>query len=69
MEDNQQPSLSIGDIEGVVRVIDAAVARGAIRGDEMVAVGTLRQRFYDFAQNARSHQESSGDETEEQASE
>jgi hypothetical protein len=52
MEEEQQPMLSVGDMQAVVKIIDAAVARGAIKGEEMVAVGTVRQRFADFVEHA-----------------
>jgi hypothetical protein len=56
MENEQQPMLSIGDMQAAVKIIDAAVARGAIKGEEMVAVGTVRQRFVDFVENAMAAQ-------------
>jgi|TARA_R110000744_G_scaffold9378_2_gene30091 hypothetical protein len=42
-EENNQ--ITLQDIDAVVRVIDTVCARGAIRGQEMTAVGTLREKF------------------------
>jgi hypothetical protein len=62
MEEEQQPMLSVGDMQAVVKIIDAAVARGAIKGEEMVAVGTVRQRFVDFVEHALAAQGEQEDE-------
>ncbi len=40
--------LTINDIQLAVQLIDVVSARGAIRGDEMVVIGGLRQRFTSF---------------------
>ena len=42
-EENNQ--ITLQDIDAVVRIIDTVCARGAIRGQEMIAVGTLREKF------------------------
>lgn len=42
-EENNQ--ITLQDIDAVVRIIDTVCARGAIRGQEMTAVGTLREKF------------------------
>lgn len=47
------PGLSLNDIAATVQIIDAASARGAIRGEEMVAVGTVRERFMAFLNHAK----------------
>jgi len=47
-----QPQLSLADLNGAVQVIDLATARGAIRGEELTAVGALRDRFAAFLQAA-----------------
>jgi hypothetical protein len=49
----QGPGLSLNDIAAAVQIIDAASARGAIRGEEMVAVGTVRERFMAFLNYAK----------------
>lgn len=47
-EQNTTPTISVSDVEAAIRIIDVSVQRGAIRGEEMLAVGTIRQRFADF---------------------
>jgi|TARA_R110000822_G_scaffold156738_2_gene296477 hypothetical protein len=42
-EENNQ--ITLQDIDAVVRIIDTVCARGAIRGQEMTAVGALREKF------------------------
>ena len=49
----QGPGLSLNDIAAAVQIIDAASTRGAIRGEEMVAVGTVRERFMAFLNHAK----------------
>lgn len=51
-EAQAQPQLSLADLNGAVQVIDLATARGAIRGEELSAVGALRDRFAAFLQAA-----------------
>lgn len=38
------PSLTLQDLDSIVKVIDVVVQRGAIKGDEMLTVGTLREK-------------------------
>lgn len=47
-EQAQDASLTLNDITLAVQLIDVASIRGAIRGEEMAAVGILRQRFTAF---------------------
>mgnify|MGYP000069582961 CR=1 FL=1 len=44
-EGNQEPGLSYGDIMACVQIIDVTSTRGAIKGDELVQVGTVRERL------------------------
>ena len=53
----QQVGLSIADIANSVQVIDMASARGALRGEELAAVGTLRERLVAFLKAAQPQQE------------
>lgn len=46
------PQLSLADLNGAVQVIDLATARGAIRGEELTAVGALRDRYVAFLKAA-----------------
>ena len=50
----QAPGLSLNDISAAVQIIDVASARGAIRGEEMLPVGTVRSRFMAFLEHAKS---------------
>lgn len=36
--------LTLNDLMGVVQIIDLASTRGAFRGEELLPVGTLRER-------------------------
>lgn len=38
------------DIADVVQIIDACSARGAFRGEELAAVGTLRNKLANYLQ-------------------
>ncbi len=49
----QEVGLSYGDIQAAVQIIDVTTQRGAIRGDELVQVGTLRERFIAFLRLAK----------------
>jgi hypothetical protein len=42
--DNQ---ITLNDLATVVNIIDVCSQRGAFKGDELVVVGTLRQKFAD----------------------
>lgn len=53
----EAPSINLNDVEAVIKIIDVSVERGAIRGEEMLAVGTIRQRFADFYQYVKASQE------------
>jgi len=50
-QDGEQ--LSYGDILASVQVIDVVSSRGAIKGDELVQVGTLRERLIGFLRAAK----------------
>lgn len=47
-EQNREADLTLDDIKLAVQLIDVASIRGAIRGEEMAAVGVLRGRFTAF---------------------
>lgn len=38
-------NITLQDFDAVVRMIDVVSARGAIRGNELTAVGALREKF------------------------
>lgn len=48
MEQPTQPSLNISDLQMVVELIDLCSQRGAFRGEELAAVGTLYSRLREF---------------------
>lgn len=52
--DNTQ--LTFQDIAAAVQVIDIASTRGAFRGDELLQVGTLRERFATILKDAQESQ-------------
>jgi hypothetical protein len=52
-QEQQAPGLSLNDISPAVQIIDVATARGAIRGEELLPVGTVRQRFMAFLEHAK----------------
>jgi hypothetical protein len=57
MTDNENVGISLQDIAAAVQIIDAATQRGAIRGDELVSVGTIRDRFVKFLEHAQKQDE------------
>jgi hypothetical protein len=61
----EAPSINLNDVEAVIKIIDVSVERGAIRGEEMLAVGTIRQRFANFYQYVKASQETEEEQTEE----
>ena len=44
------PNLNIGDLQSIVKIIDACSERGAFRGNEMASVGAVRDRIAAFAE-------------------
>lgn len=50
--------LNINDIAAAVQIIDVVTARGAIRGEELSQVGTLRDKFAAFVRAAQEQQAS-----------
>jgi len=42
------PNISLNDFVVVVNIIDACSQRGAFKGDELTAVGQLRDKFAEF---------------------
>lgn len=52
-QEQQAPGLSLNDIMAAVQIIDIVTQRGAIRGEELVSVGTVRERFVAFLRHAK----------------
>lgn len=57
----QEVGLSYGDIKACVQIIDVTCNRGAIRGDELVQVGTVRERLVAFLKYAKDQGEDVGE--------
>jgi len=60
-EGQQQGGLSYGDIQAAVQIIDVTTKRGAINGDELVQVGTVRERLVAFLRYAKEQGEDIGE--------
>jgi hypothetical protein len=57
----EEVGLSYGDITAAVQIIDVCSQRGAIKGDELVQVGTVRERFVAFLRHAQENGEEIGE--------
>jgi len=57
----QSGGLNFGDIQAAVQIIDVCTQRGAIKGDELVQVGTVRERFVAFLRLAQESGEEVGE--------
>tara|TARA_B100001057_G_C22519085_1_gene821100 strand:- start:154 stop:417 length:264 start_codon:yes stop_codon:yes gene_type:complete len=55
--------LNVQDIINVVKIIDIVSTRGAVKGDELSSVGTVRDRLVAFV-NANAPQPEEGEDTE-----
>lgn len=53
VQEQQAPGLSLNDIMAVVQIVDIVTQRGAIKGEELVSVGTVRERFVAFLRHAK----------------
>lgn len=60
-EGQQEIGLSYADITAAVQIIDVCTQRGAIQGDELMQVGTVRERFVAFLRHAQSQGEDVGE--------
>ena len=60
-EEGQTIGLSYGDIQACVQIVDVATQRGAIRGDELMQVGTVRERLVGFLRYAQENGEDVGE--------
>lgn len=66
----QEVGLSLQDISACVQVIDVVSQRGAIQGNELTAVGALRDKLVGFLEAAKANGEDvqiPGQEEQEQA--
>jgi len=60
-EAGQDVGLSYQDIVAAIQIIDVTSQRGAIKGDELVQVGTIRERFVAFLRHAKAEGQYDGD--------
>lgn len=45
---SQPEAITLDDISAVVNIIDACTTRGAFRGNELLSVATVREKFVAF---------------------
>jgi hypothetical protein len=53
--------ITVQDVDAVVRLIDAVSARGAIRGEELTAVGAVRAKFAAVLQEEMAKQQAAAE--------
>ena len=53
VQEPQAPGLSLNYIMAAVQIIDVVTQRGGIKGEELVSVGTVRERFVAFLRHAK----------------
>ena len=53
--------ITVQDVDAVVRLIDAVSARGAIRGEELTAVGAVRAKFTAVLQEEMAKQQAAAE--------
>ena len=57
-EEQQEPvNITVADLQALVNLIDVASSRGAFRGAELTAVGTLYTKLTTFLQQVTNTQE------------
>lgn len=54
-------AITVQDVDAVVRLIDAVSARGAIRGEELTAVGAVRAKFAAVLQEEMAKQQAAAE--------
>jgi hypothetical protein len=65
-QDTTNAQLNLNDFIAVVNLVDVCTERGAFKGNELLAVGTIRERFSAFvkANNPTAQESDVGGETE-----
>lgn len=66
----EAPTINVSDVAAMLQIIDTAAQRGAFRGEEMSAVGGVRDKaaaFIDFIRAAAEEAEGAATEEEEAA--
>jgi hypothetical protein len=66
-EEQQIPSINLQDVAAMLQIIDAAAQRGAFKGDELTAVGTVRDKAAAFIEYVRKQAEEAQAATDEAA--
>jgi hypothetical protein len=51
MPDTSLPTIDINDIAAVVKLIDIVSTRGAFRGEELLIVGAMRNKFSEIVKS------------------
>jgi hypothetical protein len=67
MTEEQQPQLTLNDFALVINIIDACTERGAFKGNELAAIGQLREKFVAFVKANTPQEEQKSEETAEEA--
>ena len=69
----QAPTITVTDIAAMLRIIDTAAERGAFRGEELTAVGSVRDKAASFVnyirEQAEAAQAAAAEETVEESAE
>jgi len=65
MTEEQAPQLTLNDFALVINIIDACTERGAFKGNELAAIGQLREKFVVFVKANTPEEEKSEEATEE----
>jgi hypothetical protein len=51
MPDTSLPTIDINDIASIVQLIDVCSTRGAFRGEELLTVGAMRNKFAEIVKS------------------
>jgi hypothetical protein len=52
--EQSKPSIEINDLVAVVQLIDVCSTRGAFRGEELLIVGAMRNKFSEIVKSQQS---------------
>jgi len=47
----EEKTLTLGDLHNLLAFIDTSCTRGAVRGDELMAIGHVREKIIDVIQS------------------
>jgi hypothetical protein len=53
VQEQQAPGITLNDIVAAVQIVDVVTQRGGIKGEELLSVGTVRERFVAFLRHAK----------------